>query len=87
MARWVVNEAAKTVVYDQVGHEDEMSDTAMNTLRLGRDHLLADSDFSVLEDAPVGTAKQAWKDYRQALRDLPANTPDPAKPVWPVPPA
>jgi hypothetical protein len=29
---------------------------------------------------------QVWMDYRQALRDLPANTVDPANPVWPVKP-
>jgi len=27
-----------------------------------------------------------WMDYRQALRDLPANTTDPANPDWPVKP-
>ena len=29
---------------------------------------------------------QVWMDYRQALRDLPANTVDPANPIWPVKP-
>jgi len=29
----------------------------------------------------------AWAAYRQALRDLPANTADPRNPVWPIPPA
>jgi len=32
---------------------------------------------------PTEEAKQAWLDYRQALRDLPANTTDPENPVWP----
>ena len=31
--------------------------------------------------------KQAWLDYRQALRDLPANTSDPSNPVWPYSPS
>jgi len=39
-------------------------------------------------DYPHATeeVKQAWLDYRQALRDLPGNTTDPENPVWPTPP-
>lgn len=54
-------------------------------LRSRRDVLLASSDWTVLADTPTNTA--AWKAYRQALRDLPANTSDPLNPVWPTPPA
>ena len=54
-------------------------------LRRHRDNLLASSDWTVLADTPTNTA--AWKAYRQALRDLPANTTDPFNPVWPTPPA
>lgn len=57
---------------------------AWNDLRTGRDILLANSDWTVLTDTP--TNKTAWKAYRQALRDLPANTTDPFNPVWPTPP-
>ena len=32
------------------------------------------------------TMSDAWKTYRQALRDLPANTKDPANPTWPTKP-
>ena len=39
-------------------------------LRLHRDRLLAQSDWTQLPDAPVD--KAAWATYRQALRDLPA---------------
>ena len=28
----------------------------------------------------------AWKTYRQALRDLPAKTTDPTNPTWPTKP-
>jgi len=34
----------------------------------------------------VATQTQ-WATYRQALRDLPATTDDPANPTWPVAPA
>lgn len=54
-------------------------------LRAERNILLGSSDWTVLADTPTNTA--AWKAYRQALRDLPANTTDPFDVVWPTPPA
>lgn len=39
-------------------------------MRLHRNRLLAESDWTQLPDAPVN--RQAWAQYRQALRDLPA---------------
>lgn len=57
----------------------------MGELRKERDHKLSASDWTQVPDAPVDQA--AWAAYRQALRDLPANTTDPANPVWPTPPA
>jgi hypothetical protein len=54
-------------------------------LRAERNRLLAASDWTVLGDSPTPTA--AWKAYRQALRDLPANTTDPFNPIWPTPPS
>ena len=58
------------------------------TLRIERNKLLKSSDKYTIPDWPHPTpeAKQAWLDYRQALRDLPANTTDPENPVWPTPP-
>ena len=46
------------------------------------------TDFLAMPDYPHPTpeSKQAWLDYRQALRDLPANTTDPLNPVWPEAP-
>ena len=44
-------------------------------LRKKRDQLLAESDVKVLPDSPMTDAKRnEWKTYRQALRDLPANS-------------
>lgn len=40
-------------------------------LRIQRDKLLVASDWTQVADAPVD--KQAWAEYRQALRDLPNN--------------
>ena len=56
-----------------------------NEAREQRNVLLADSDWSVLPDAPV-TDEQAWKDYRQALRDVPQQNGFPTDIDWPVKP-
>ena len=58
---------------------------AWNRLRQGRNARLVASDWTQVPDAPVDAA--AWAVYRQALRDLPANTTDPRNPVWPTPPS
>lgn len=61
----------------------------LNTLRAERNRRLAKTDKYALPDWPhASLAKQTeWLDYRQALRDLPANTEDPANPVWPIVPS
>ena len=58
-------------------------------LRIERNKLLKSSDKYTILDWPHATeeVKQAWLDYRQALRDLPSNTSDPENPVWPVAPS
>jgi len=48
-----------------------------------RNSLLAETDWWVLPDR---TPTQEQLAYRQALRDLPANTEDLANPVWPTKP-
>jgi hypothetical protein len=58
---------------------------AWSLLRMTRDSYLAASDWTQVPDAPVDQA--AWAEYRQALRDLPANTTDPRNPDWPALPA
>jgi hypothetical protein len=57
-------------------------------LREERNKRIAQTDYLAIPDYPHATeeVKQAWLDYRQALRDLPANTTDPENPVWPVAP-
>ena len=52
-----------------------------------RNALLLASDWTQMPDHPMDPAKkEQWAIYRQALRDLPSNTPDPSNPTWPVPP-
>lgn len=53
-------------------------------VRSERNGLLADCDWTQIADAPVDDL--VWAVYRQALRDLPANTTDPFNVQWPEPP-
>lgn len=56
-------------------------------LRAERNARLAACDWTQLVDAPVSWAQRwSWKQYRQALRDLPAKTAHPAEVAWPEPP-
>jgi len=59
------------------------SEYPMHRLRAKRDALIAETDWWVMPDR---TPTQEQLDYRQALRDLPANTTDPENPVWPTKP-
>ena len=54
-------------------------------LRSQRDRLLNACDWTQFSDVVLGN-KAAWATYRQALRDLPANTADPENPSWPAKP-
>ena len=53
-------------------------------LRSQRNSLLASTDHFALAD---NTLSDDMKTYRQSLRDLPANTSDPANPTWPPKPS
>ena len=54
-----------------------------DNLRKKRNSLLLETDWASGSDV---TMTDDMKTYRQALRDLPANTTDPANPVWPTKP-
>ena len=68
------------------------AEQALSSLRRQRNQLLTETDWVTLkaiDDSNDGLGiqlPQMWMDYRQALRDLPANTVDPANPVWPTKP-
>jgi hypothetical protein len=53
-------------------------------LRLWRDSQLKATDWTQVEDAPVD--KALWATYRQALRDLPSQSLDPSKLIFPIVP-
>ena len=60
----------------------------LKELRTKRNTLLEQTDRYATLDYPHSNlaVQQTWFDYRQALRDLPTVTEDPANPVWPTAP-
>ena len=71
--------------YINLDETSEISDEwVWERLRLRRNLLLAASDSKMVADAPWDL--EPWKAYRQELRDLPAETKDPRKAIWPVSP-
>ena len=65
--------------------EQGMNDVSWSTVRAARDAALLECDWRALKDVVMPTA---WKEYRQALRDLPqdhAESNDAAD-AWPVMP-
>jgi hypothetical protein len=56
-----------------------------NIIKKQRLELLQKSDWTQLSDVQLST-KQAWADYRQQLRDIPAQSGYPFNVIWPTPP-
>jgi hypothetical protein len=66
-------------------NDDASMDLLWDRLRYQRDSLLAACDWRMLPDTPQHL-RDGWAGYRQALRDLPANTTHPREVVWPTAP-
>ena len=80
----------KTVIFNVAAYDTDNFNKAMNKLREQRNERLLASDVIVLPDrwaAMNDDTKTNWANYRQALRDLPANTTDPTNITWPEEPA
>ena len=86
---------AETTFNNEIQRKKDLDDEYLNSstflwmkLRSERDNLLLSSDFTQLGDIGLSESKKTeWINYRQALRDLPANTSDPANPNWPTKPS
>ena len=74
---------AEEVAQREVYERDVLPGLQLEQLRTERNARLAETDYLALSDS---TLTDEMRTYRQALRDLPANTADPANPVWPVKP-
>ncbi len=85
--RHAVDVASGTIVAKPALPAAAVTANAWASLRARRDRLLAAADHTQFLHVPMTPDLRArWADYMQALRDLPANTPDPASPVWPTAP-
>jgi DNA replication initiation complex subunit (GINS family) len=61
--------------------------TDFGMIRAQRDSKLASSDWTQLPDSPLtAEEKQAWADYRQALRDMPESFTTVDEVTWPTAP-
>ena len=67
-----------------VSHFEPTDSEKWALLRKSRNEKLTESDWMGNSDV---TMTDSWKTYRQALRDLPANTSDPDEPTWPTEPS
>ena len=80
---------AKKAEIDKVTASSPLTDEEkLANFRIERTRRLNICDWSQLPDSPLSSTKKAeWATYRQALRDLPANTSDPEKPTYPTEPS
>ena len=74
---------AEEIAEREAYERDVLPGVLLENLRQRRNQLLTETDYLALSDS---TLTDEMRDYRQALRDLPANTVDPTNPVWPVKP-
>ena len=83
IVEWNGPDAQPTEAELQAAYDAAVASAALADLRSKRNQLLTETDYLALADS---TLTDEMRSYRQALRDLPANTVDPANPVWPVKP-
>ena len=76
--------SAEEIAEREAYERDVQPGVDLELLREERNLRLAETDYLALSDA---TLSEDMRTYRQALRDLPANTSDPANPTWPVKPS
>ena len=89
------------VISNTVKYKDEIDEKPVATIeeleavkleldkeyvRNSRNRLLIESDWTQNRDVVLSNDAE-WKTYRQALRDLPANTTDWTNPPWPTKPS
>ena len=81
---WIMDAVAKTVTIDTATEATVATERALAGLRTKRDQLLNNTDWWASTDLSIS---EAQTNYRQALRDLPANTDDPTDVTWPTKPS
>lgn len=79
----IVDLTSEEIAKKEAYARDVLPGLQMEWLREKRNNLLAETDYFAMQDVVMSDEMRV---YRQALRDLPANTEDPANPVWPIKP-
>lgn len=76
-------------VYEAQESEPRLTEKSKWVLiRQKRDRLLGESDWTQIPDVPLGEKqREAWRQYRQALRDIPQRFKQADEVVWPLPPS
>jgi len=68
-------------------NSEKLAVARAKAVRVERDRLLAACDWTAVTDSPLSAeAKTAWATYRQALRDIPAQSTFPISVTWPTAP-
>jgi hypothetical protein len=78
---------AQELVQVEISEEQYQNNVAVQTqaVKADRARMIASSDWVVTKNMEEGTpVPQAWKDYRQALRDIPTQEGFPFNIVWPT---
>ena len=87
---FVKNHPKVWTTYASLPSQEEQDEMAAAANRTKRNQLLADSDWTQMNDSPLtDEAKTAWATYRTALRDLTthANWPNLTDSDWPTEPS
>ena len=78
-----IDEVSEATIEELEAFKLEMD---IRDVRGNRNRLLTESDWTQNRDVVLSNDEE-WKTYRQALRDLPANTTDWTNPPWPTKPS
>lgn len=80
----IYREEIVSATVDEVGR----AEAEATAIRVERDRLLATTDWTQLQDAPLDDAAMVlWQGYRQSLRDVPQQEGFPGAVEWPELPA
>ena len=78
-----------TQVWNQTDATQEEIDIKIENqweqIRVARNEILTQCDWTILSDSPVSSSIEDWKTYRQQLRDI-TNQSNPFEVVWPTKP-
>lgn len=81
-----MQETVGWTIHDMTAEEQATYlETAKSSERAKRDSLLSETDWMMFSD--TSAPSQEWLDYRQALRDVPAQADFPVTITWPTKPA